>query len=186
MIDIAWLRHTDNRVQHQHAVDRGRSALRQRFMHAMQRIARLKGDNIPVPIRLQDGASFGGRAAEFSEIRMMRQLQYLESSRDIQLAPAMHFRDDRMTRIIFAKDLDRRLFQVPSVDLVDMLNRQDIVPAIAQGNVPSHFNLIMGFDRQGNRNGKQRAVGHTHRIQDILEVCLPHESAQWRKRPNGQ
>ena len=58
-------------------------AFRQRFVHAMQGIARLKGDDIGVTITGQHGARLGRRPTQFGEVQMGRQPQHAQLSSNI-------------------------------------------------------------------------------------------------------
>ena len=104
MIDVARPRHADYRMQQQHAVYPFNGAFGQFLMRTVQRIARLKGDDVAMAVFLQQGARFGRRAPQKAEILMRRHLQHPQSSCQVLWPPAMHLGNQRVTRVEAAED----------------------------------------------------------------------------------
>src|SRR4051812_20252894 len=78
---------------------------------------------------------FFRRAAQRRKIVVARQLQHFELAGNVELTPALHLGDSGMLQVERAKDLERRIVQIPGVFFLDRHNRQQFVLVVAQGNV---------------------------------------------------
>ena len=72
----------------QYAVNVRGGALGQRFVNAMQRVPRLKSDDIVVPVTFKDAARFGRGSAYLGEVQTWRELKYLQGVQQHSLCPS--------------------------------------------------------------------------------------------------
>ena len=70
------------------------------------------------------------------EIIIPRQGQQSQGATDIELAPTLHLRDQRMFRILRAENSLRDLCRTPFINLLNLQNSEQLVFDIAQGDFP--------------------------------------------------
>jgi hypothetical protein len=185
MIDIAGLGHAHHRMQQQHAVHAGRRALGQFLVHAVQRVARLEGDHIGAVELFQAVAHLGGRLAQLAEVVVHRQVQHTDGAADVQFAPAGHLGHNRMLGIQRAIGVLRLRLAVRCVDFLNRHHRQQVVAAVAQGDVALGCRQRIAADGQRDRHREQRAVGQAHVMHHALVIGPAHEARQ-RRKPAGR
>ncbi len=78
------------------------------------------------------------------------------------------------------------VFLVVGVDLLDVEERQQVAVDVAQGQRLPLGDAVAGRDRQGHRQGPERAVGQPHLADDPLVVGLAQEALQRREPTDGQ
>ncbi len=106
-------------MQQQHAIDFGNRALGQFFVDAVQRVARLEGDDVGMPVGFQTVAHLRRRQAQRHEIVVARQLKHLQPPGNVELAPTLHLGDQRVTQVERAEDFERGFVQIPTVLFLD-------------------------------------------------------------------
>ncbi len=186
MVDVTGPRQPHDRMQQEHAVHFRNGAPGQFLVGAMQRIACLEGDDVVVAVLVQQTARFGRRATQEAKVLVRRCLQHLESAGKVERTPAVHFRDQGVARVQTAEDLQRGLLTVPGVDFLHRQDGQQVVLAVAQGDVLVKVEVNVCADRQGDGNGEEHAIGQAHRFQHAKVIRLAHEAIQWRETAGGQ
>ena len=80
MIDVAGSRQTDAGVQQQRAIDRRQRALGELLVNAVQRVARLEGDDVVVPGAAESLTHLCWREAQLAEVVARRQAEDLQAT----------------------------------------------------------------------------------------------------------
>jgi len=186
VVHIPWPGQAHDRVQQQRAIHLLRGALRQFLMDPMQGVAGLKGDHVRVAQGLQTRARLRGGQPQVLKVVMPGQLEHLQTSRQVQRAPAVHLCDQGMAHLERAKDLVGDLSQLPGIDLFHGQHRQQVILAVTQGQVAVQVQRRAGLDGEGEWEREQLARAYPHLLQDALIVGLPHKAIERRKRARGQ
>ncbi len=132
MIDIAWLRQANRRVEQQDAVERIHDTLGQLFVGPVQQVTRLKGDDIRRPHRSQPSACLRWGQAQVLKIVMLWETQHLETAGKMQPPPTVHLCHQRMAGILGAIDLLGDFSLVPGIYLFYGYHGEHVVVDIAQ------------------------------------------------------
>ena len=80
VIHVAGSRQTDAGVQQQRAIDRRQRALGELLVNAVQRVARLEGDDVAVPGSAESLTRLSWREAQLAEVVAGRQAQHLQAT----------------------------------------------------------------------------------------------------------
>src|SRR5215213_795211 len=176
MINITGLSHSNRWMQQQEAVQLFNRCLCHLLVHAMQRIACLERNDITLSEFIQSCSCFSWGEAQILKIVVRWKLNNAKMTRDISFAPAIHFRDERMTRVLSIKHLCCDFIEVPVVDLFDREDGEQLVPRVSKGDITVKTDRLLFIDGQSDRYRKQDTVGKPHVIQHALIISFSHEA----------
>ena len=95
----------------------GRS-LRQLLVGPVKGVPGLEGHDVRVAELGKAGAGLGGRLPQAGEVVVRGNLQHLKRAGYVDPAPTVHLRHERVTHVLGAEHLVRRLVEVPLVHLL--------------------------------------------------------------------
>ena len=130
VIEISGFRHSDDRVQQQQPANLFDGALGHVFMCPVQRVPRLKGDDVFEVTSFETAASLRGGKTQFAKVKMNRRPQDLQPARNVLPAPLVHLRDERMAVIIGSENFARRGGKVPLVNFFNRRRRDNFMARI--------------------------------------------------------
>ena len=181
VVDIARLGHAHDRMDQKVGLSFPRGAEGQFLMRAVQRIARLEGDDL-APAELADiGAKLIRRVAARLEIIMDRLLDAGDRAAEIDRAGiVVKIVHRRMGEIIRAEDFLRLLRLVRRPFVGDRHDGEDDPLLIAQRDVLIRADAFSEFlgDVERDRHRPERAVGEAHIVDDGVIVSLRQEPFQ--------
>lgn len=90
----------------------------------------MERDYIEIAVAFELRACLLGRQAYGAEIMMLGKLNYLQTSRNVQLAPPLHLGHKGMTQVCSSKNLCRCLVNVPWITLFDGHYGEQIISGI--------------------------------------------------------
>jgi hypothetical protein len=186
MVDVARLGHADHGMDQQVRLRLARGAEGQFLVRAVQRVARLEGDDAAPAELAEIGAQLVRRVAAGAEIVMRRRLDAGDRPAEIDRARVVvQVVDRRMRDVVGAEDLLRlaRLVRRPLVG--DREDGEDHALGVAERDV------LAGFDRVGeglghvqrDRHRPERAIGQPHRVDDAVVIGLPMNPFSGLKPP---
>ena len=117
---------------------------------------------------------------------MRRDADHLEPARGVMAGLPVEVGDRRVLGVGRAVGVPGLVVLVVGVDLLDVEERQQVAVDVAQGQRLALGDAVAGRDRQGDRQGPERAVGQPHLGDDPLVVGLAEEALQRREAADGE
>src|SRR6185369_5198544 len=107
---------------------------------------------------------------------MTRKLDHSQPARNVEFAPPIHFRDERMAGIASAEDLRCDFLQAPLVNLLDGENGKQFVLRVTKCNVAVETDRLLWIDRHRHRYREHNAIGESQFIEHALMIRFAHET----------
>ena len=129
VVDIARLGKSNNWMEEKHAIDIFCGAPGQFFMSAVERVPRLKRNNIFSPICSRRSRVWL-ESNVVLESHTVEEGVALSSARDISFTPSIHLSDQRMSHVGSLKDFLSCFLKIPFVNFVDVHHGYDFITCI--------------------------------------------------------
>src|SRR5579875_3195158 len=174
--DVVALRVTDQRVQVE-AIDRLQRAFLDVFMGAVNRIARLEGDNTLPTTLGEQPTRLRGRVAINSELLRL-QGDDTHGATQQHLTLLIQYADTRMGLVFRAIDLTRLKLLVVAILFLDAQHSLWFAITVDQCYLLTLAQLccLFGGDGQRNRDRPGQAVGEMHLVDNTEVVVAAHEA----------
>src|SRR6202140_1425202 len=114
---------------------------------------------------------------------MRREHDSAQPARDVQLAPRVHLRNQRVPHVVCAANEPRLFLPVPLVNLVNTHDGEYVIVRVGQHNLTVELETGWRVDGKREGNGKQQAVAEAHLFKHAPVIPVTHETADGGEAP---
>ena len=185
VVDVARLRHADDRLDQQVRLDVLRRAERELLVRAMHRVARLERDDLAPAELLEAVAHLLRRVAQVLEVVVARRLDAAELAAEVDVVAAAHEIAHAGMRLVVRAEHGLRLERlVGAIDARDLHRRDQHAFAVAQRDLVADLELVgeLGLHVEVDRHRPDHAGREPHVRQHGLVVLLVEEAFERRER----
>src|SRR5579859_4113096 len=182
---VIVLRSANERI-HEQAIDRFQRRLLQVFVCAMNRVARLEGDDAAPAASPELGAGLARGKTQVRELSGGQPIDERNRTAKIESASAHQRSNAGVVRVRRAVDLHRLFMEVNGEAVIDTHQRQRLGTP-GQGNLTAGRDSLRRVLRDGERDGDRprQTVGKPHLAQYGAIIRCAHEAAERRVDAGG-